>query len=487
MEAATKTDLFRGEWFLPGRQIMFPGVVAEEPKTGKLFLSLYTSENLDGTALGHGRASYPIILGNALHQTPVTLYNCTWRGTKYIGTRFAEITYQIDVIIDGAQYDKEDDIMVKSVLVEFPIFANWYDRGEADEKLQRHLRTNKIDSKIAEELVQIDANLSVAYVEHVNETNMLYEQSIEYKYNKWVDFRYSNDVPFERAREDWFNYARLLEFTTGKRIAHTVIRLILNATKSIKHRSIIKEREHIPMPCIVYNHYKNIDASGRFIHQNSMLFSSWKMDKDQLNNITRAWFKNRELYPIYDYYLDSNNWFENTTARLSNVMFNNRFLNLIQGLEAYHTRLNDEYAADYENFTTNRDRISGLINEPELKIWFVKHVNYSPKFHLVQRLEGLLSRYEQVLNALFGGTAILKSFPTEARDYRNKLSHGMLKETNLGDDVRVCYLSAQLLLCICVLESLAIDQGAITKILAHNSQYQPTVMEIRKAKSISKR
>ena len=188
-------------------------------------------------------------------------------------------------------------------------------------------------------------------------------------------------------------------------------------------------------------------------------------------------------------YLDSHNWFEGTNAVLSNVMYNNRCLNLIQGLEDYHRKqieTSETEKAEYDSqrvleFNQNKREALKLANgNSEIKKWLNDTLNLKAKeSSLKERLLWLIEKSNPILLELFEGEDQFSIFPNFAKEYRDILSHGNLENTFLGDDFDRLFLMSQLLLTICILKSLKIDDGSITKLIKHKTDFRSTIYEIR--------
>ena len=228
-----------------------------------------------------------------------------------------------------------------------------------------------------------------------------------------------------------------------------------------------------------FSYMKKQDVYKDSIHQNFMIFSTWVLEKEHLNNLIIKWYENKEYYHIYDFYLDSHNWFEGTEALLSNVMFNNRFLNLIQALEDYHRKLNDFSIPEKMEFENNKKDVLNLLNkDSNLKKWANDHLKFNKYPDLKGRLSYLVNYLMEILTGLFKDNNYFKNFPDQAKNYRDMLSHGKMKGTYQGKELNQLFLMAQILLTICILKSLEIDNQTIIKIIIHNTDFRRIIYEL---------
>lgn len=475
--------LFNGQWFLPMSEKNYPGTVIEDAVSGRLILEIFSTEYLNGVPIVSGNETlddsgspidhYDLILGYTNIENFTTLFNCTLIGKKSIGDSLVQLRYEVEFIFDGVHFTNKGNLKLKSVTVEFPFVGTWYDGWITMEKL----KNRKLSESVADQII-IDDNLSLIFHDIVDDNSWKIGPSYEVKYSKWVEFSYALEVPFDESIKDWFKLSRLLEFTTRKKVPFRIVSVEVSRVSVNKVAERFSETDSLSLRVVNHSLHEGEDTDKHWIHQNFMLFSKWKMEKTELNTIVKTWFSNTHLYPIYDYYLDSHNWFSGTRAKLTNVMFNNRFLNLIQGLESYHFELNERYALNNQVFIKKRQEVLNLINDGELRKWAKSMLKFPRKFSLSERLDSLIKRNEKVIINIFGSVKPLNSFSEHAKDYRDVLSHGRLEETDLGIEIHSYFHAAQVLLCLCILESLKISEETVIKLVKSNHHLNKSYREI---------
>jgi hypothetical protein len=473
-----KNELLRGEWFLPGCTKSFPGVLTSSG--GSFSLKVFGNEYLNGEDpkdINNPRnTDFQIILGICRQSGFVTLYNCEWRGTKDLGKELCEFKYSVYAVFEGAHVAKEEYFHIKSASTHFPFVDTWYDGWESMGKTKKALKRGQNHD---EKTVKIDDNLTLKYIDYYAHHDYLDGHLTEIKYSKWVDFEYEQPVSFDRALRDWVKFQRMLEFTTMGKEVNFTISLLQLATRDISFDETHTGKSDYTAVRVQYNHLSKEEPAKRpYVHQNRMLFSRWKVSSEQLNQITRQWFANEKYYTVYDYYLDSDNWYHGSGVQLSNVMFNNRFLNLIQGLESYHYLLNEQFIPENDLFTRNRQAVLNLIDDKSLKKWLHNTLKFPKEHSLLDRLDALIVRFRPYLEKLVGNLESVQSFSVESKDLRNLLSHGRHDSTFLGDRVNSNYFIAKILLCFCVLESLKIDPSTIIRITELNYELRKYSHEV---------
>uniref|UniRef100_UPI0026ED1550 HEPN domain-containing protein n=1 Tax=Nonlabens dokdonensis TaxID=328515 RepID=UPI0026ED1550 len=195
------------------------------------------------------------------------------------------------------------------------------------------------------------------------------------------------------------------------------------------------------------------------LNQNWLLFSDWTESKESLNLLMAQWFKNEQLHPVYDFYLDTINWGKD--GAISNVNFNNRYLNLMQGLEAYYDYLNPNYKYENETFVAERQRVYDALESAELKRWVGMHLKFPKQANFAQKLKFLCDKYTEILTNLEAKSSLIERYPYKAKEYRHKLSHGKINKTFQGKDLNSLYAFSQVLLCISILDSIGMSHRSI--------------------------
>lgn len=186
------------------------------------------------------------------------------------------------------------------------------------------------------------------------------------------------------------------------------------------------------------------------------------------------WFDTLKTHAvIYDIYIDTNEWFENSGVYLTPVMYNNRILNLVQALEAFHTIEYESEDESGEDFKKGLSDIFKLLNDEKDKKWIEDRTTPKRKT-LRQRLTRLLDDYSIIMDEMFSDYTSKKKFITKLSELRNKLSHARHQSTDLNSDTQEYYFKAKLLLVACILKKLGFDIGQIKNTLESSRQYGST-------------
>jgi hypothetical protein len=480
------TETLDGQWFLPKNEVKLSGRLDIDYGNGKIELILYGNQYIEGTMIKlsnpNNRHEYfhDLIVGETTFDS-LTIVNCTWSETKTIGKDLFEIHYRGSILLFGVHLTKRDDLKIDKAIVKFPYLASWYDGDDSLFKVDGFEK--EIHGAITAS-VDVTNDLKLNFVDQYYKNTIRMGVSYEVSFEKRIEFQYSGFVDFDRLISDASKFAKLLEFTLNRKVEYQVHSL--SVPKELLTGIQIGELEghssyvHISF----FKSFSKRELIEKYdINQTSMIISAWVLQKDRLNALIKKWYSNLDYYHIYDYYLDSNNWFEGTDAVLSSVMFNNRFLNLIQALESYQKKTDTSYQNDIQAFNDAKDKVVDLLSsKPELLLWLDDSIKAPENLSLRQRLESLLIRLQPIIESLIGPNSLFDNFPGDAKKYRHKLSHGDLRGIDLGQPLVLLFHQAQFLLLLLVLKSLDFTDDEMVGILKDNQSCIRKVNEIIRRK-----
>ncbi len=465
--------LDNGEWYLPkGKK--YPGHLIHNREKEIIQLEIFGNEFIEGStiesSIGHQQQYHPIILG--YFSCNKTLYNCQFENCIEIGKDLFQITYRIEFVFTNVHFIEDSSIPVRAGTFIFPNLSCWYDGSLFLDKLKgkggKYDRNgNHInESVLSEDDVKINDELTLHLWDEVNE--FIEDMSISYKteFQKFIRFQYSIEVPFKRLLNDAFTLLKFIQFCFGKPLNFKIVSAHVDPKyMSVENRQLqSNQTKYVLINVANYSlNYKTKIPSHGIGHRH-MLLSRWNSTQFEMNQYIINWFKNETYSKVYEYYLESNNWLQGTDAKLSNVMVNNRFLNLIQALEDYFRINEDNYRANpklihdenYNLFKENKSAILELINVPSLKTWLNDTFKYTKFITLEQKLEIIINDLNPLLNKLFQKVS-LNEFHNSAKKFRIDLSHGKNKEINLGNRFNEDYLIAHVILGTCILKTLEVN------------------------------
>ncbi len=307
--------------------------------------------------------------------------------------------------------------------------------------------------------MKITENMDFIFIDFFGEHYNMSDKR-EIKFKKYLKITFNTPVHFKELLSSSCYFLNLLEVCLLKRTTFTMHRLTFEDGAYPHVVDNIYEISKKSSKVLNYSLNKGQKVVDGFFHQNDMLISKWKFSEDALDNVIRLWYANRNYSHIYDYFIDSHHWKIGEDLFLTNVMFNNRFLNMLHGIEGFHELFYGR--AKYENtiFEFNKGEALKLIKNPHLKQWLNNNLN-PPKHNyqsLKNKLNHLIDEFEPFFKLRFGSNMVVtKEFFLRAAKYRNILSHGLQKSTYQGEEFNKLFLAIQYLLTFCILKSLNID------------------------------
>ncbi len=472
---------YSGEFFLPNSDTKYPGRIVDSKENNTLVLQIFGTNSIEGKCLKNNpnvdiQYQHEVILGLTFSPKNVTLVDCHWSGTKEIGNNLFQIDYKIQIVIQNIHVASINQLKLNKLRVCIPYLTTWYDGWKSLDKLNE---LNNQEGEYAKTL-KINNCLDLVFIDSLEKEYKVIGKSYAIKYQKYLQFEYQTSQPFYKIISDIIRFTKLVEFATSKSVRFKLIVGSIAKNQILSYDDNYGDSKTIPIYFSNYSYPEKQNVYKHDRHQNFMLISSWKLEEQKLNELIVNWYSNTGYYHIYDFYLDSHNWFENSNVTLSNVMFNNRCLNLIQALEDFHRKTYSKFTPDENEFEQKKSLVLKYIKDnKELKQWANNRIKFNKVPYLKQRLTDLINQNNDIIEDLFGNKDIYESFPTLAKKYRDKLSHGNLNSTYQGNDMNFLFHSAQLLLTIVILGSLKLDKQDILRQLRLNHDVKSKIYELK--------
>lgn len=504
----------KGEWFLPGSELKLPGRLMINETDRTIRLELFGNRYLDDQPIiihdperakkYHSKnynenyaTSLPFILGKAAGL--VTLYRCQYYHVEDISDELYIIQYEAEYVFWGAHILSAASFLVRSATFIYPYLSSWYEGEDSHDKLRRDDRHSPFDKPRTplEEPIPVTDGVSIQLTESYHKRSNNFGVHEETQYQMYLTFRYVTPTAFDQALMNAHIFGKLLQFCHGKPLEKSILSVTIDPyrVQYEEHRWPSYTPELVQLRITNFSLQRGEDVSRHTQHQRYMLLSGWIMERSELNEVIRQWFANTTYYGLYDFYLDSNNWLKRSEAVLSNVMFNNRFLNIVQGLEAYYRRSAlftqktgpSKPSVTPEEFQQNKTAILKKLEKGStLKEWFNSIFNYKPPREAEIKLEDILSNLiahlQPVLDPLLGKNEVIAFFPRFASVTRNHLSHGTHVKTDQGDALPIFFYAGQLLLGICILQTLNVTD--IADKVRHYDVFEQTLYQLQRTKLI---
>jgi len=461
-----------GLWYLPNSQNKVPGKLFIDDDKSSITLQLFTDSYLSGNAFKFPNEKreddyVELILGDTSRGSfgEMTLFGCSFSKLSPIGGELHQLHYSIQFVFHYVHILKRANLKFNHIDILYPNSDNFYNgwnsvnREEEDPKKEYVKISNTI---------KIDEELSIDFVDSKRHTISM-SKNYEVKHNNHLTFNYSEAVDIDKLYKDCVTLQKMMEFSTRKKLTFIIKSAKIefeNISGQHQHTNLILqkvdgENENLAHTYIYSRLTLNQEPfeNKRKLNQNWLLFSDWTESKLSLGDLMRNWFKNENLQPIYDFYIDTIDWGKD--GPISNVNFNNRYLNLMQGIEAYYDYLNPEFKYENETFVVERQKVFDVLENEELKRWIGIHLRFPKQANFSHKLKFLCEKFSDILLLLKSKGSLINSFPYKAKEYRHKLSHGKIDKSFQGKDLNSLYGFSQVLLCICILDSIGMDHKKI--------------------------
>lgn len=463
------TEDYTGEWYLPQNENILSGILKMDGDLEKTTLELYSKIYFTGEEIISNdykisnQKYFELILGGSRQK--FTLYHCMFRRAEPIGESLSKLTYEVEFVFYDIHLFTISGLKIFKANIEYPFLSPFFDGWGAP----IHLDNRSEQTVEYSASIPINEKLNLKIVNEYQKRIKGIDSGYEMKYSKSIQFEYTNGELLDDVFKDFYKVSKLLSFATNKDICFKInyFMLSIDQIESYDEGYVIRNNL-FPSHIRNFSHHKTCDFSKKYLHQNFMFFSKWTFDEKELNNIIKAWFTNNDLRPIYDFYIDSNNWFKDKNVILSNVMYNNKFLNLVQGLESYYDILDPQFQANNEEFTQNRQEVINRIGDVTLGRWVNSHLRFPRTPTLDYKLDFLIQKFNDVITGINRIEPFIENYSIEAKEYRHKLSHGRIDKTYQGPNFKKIYSFSKVLLCFCILESLDIPNERIVKICKSN-------------------
>mgnify|MGYP003562758877 CR=1 FL=1 len=452
-----------GDWFLPNSKIKLPGKLVIDDENHGIDLYIYSDKFLTGQEIHIKNDKelprhFELIHGDC--PTLITLFNCNWKSIDQINSSLFIVRYFVEFVFSYAHL--KQNFKVKSINIEYPYLRTFFDGYQS-------VSTEEIKEQSVEysNPVRINGNFSFRLVDsHQRDIKDFLDKNYSITHSKSIEFLFDEGLLFKDCFELMSLFSSLLCFTTEKKICYKINFLNFDKAQADEIEEGALYNSDIRSVTVEnFSSRQSCDIKTKNIHQNMMLFSRWKNSEEQLNNIIIKWFNNKEFIPIYDFYLDATDWYRGKVVRITQVNFNNKFLNLCQALESYYDLNDFKFNANNEEFTKKRQQALNCIEDYELKLWTKKNLKFPSSPKLSDKLDQLINKFSFVFDKVKGLEEFLKTYSVESTEYRHKLSHGRIRKTSQGEDFRRLYDFSTILLCFCVLESLGMSERSILSIV----------------------
>ncbi|SRR5258706_274513 len=466
---------FEGDWFIPSYpNNKLPGILTIDE--GVIELTLYSLTDFRGQSFIENENEihrYTIILGETWGDK-ITLLNSDLLGTNKIGTKLCTFSVAPKTVFEGNHFNSPDEITITSLTCSYSFLTAWMDDLTYDSPLKNQVDTfHDFDSRLYKRTtVEIEDGFNIHIEQFLREHDVTERNSLSFKIHHSVVFVAKSERGFIEFERKAIEFQKLMELGLDCPI---------NA-----HLAMMNKGETSQKPIFIHRArtYKTISTdSDSYRNHGAMLFSYDKLGENDFKEIMKKWFASFKTYSVvYNIYLDTHQWFKGTGVFLTSVMFNNRVLNIIQGLEHYHRLANEKDDESEEEFKSNLQTILSKLTDSSDHEWLKKRTSPLRKV-LRKRLFELLKKYGYMFGELFANSERKMTFVHELSEIRNSLSHGLNTNPDIGIQSYEIYEQSRILLLACILDTLGMTKEKTQELIVQSHEYGPMLRFYRKQRA----
>ena len=481
---------YDGVWFNSESGEKLPGLLLIDQVDFNQTLKLYSKVSFENVSLSrenHDFTDEQTICGDCELDNKITLEKCIYKGKNHIGDGCFEIIFEPTFTYRGGISFNIRETKIFTLTCTYPFFASWYDTDRL------FFGSHFVSSNYLEDLTPaIKPEGLVDEIELDDEFTILIERryrkeswkgnEAKIKVNHFVHFTCKNPKPFKDFQNRALTLMQLIKLSTGKLMYVDYVSIIVDNEElhdfKGKYQSLNGNVQ------VYITNYNSLLKRRLFekdkIVRNNLLFYGGEKRYERLHQIIKNWFSTYENYKsIYNIFLDTFEWFENTEAYLSEIMFYNRFLNLIQALENFHYIRNDKKSGeDKKEVNAKAADLLNVFENKEDKEWLINHIHPN-HIQFRTRLENIiLEEFKYITDVLFSGNKKKQGFVERIKEFRDKLSHG--EKIGLeSDKMTDYYYKTQLILLACILDNLGFSNKEIGMAYYNTIRYSSMVRYIK--------
>lgn len=483
-----------GEWFIPEIRLMLSGVLIIDSQEYNQKLKLFSKVDFEGLDLknGHPKDVYKTIFGNCEFDSQITLSDCRFQSLKKVGENLYELVYLASMSFFGGLFKDADNLEINELTCRFPYLSSWYDTnriyfgtGSFNDSTDWMKPSFALD-ELNDEII-INENLTIVIERRYDDLNLGDTRKLSQEVSHFVHFK--SKIP--RSLNDFIKSAhifmQLIKLSTGKLMYIDFVSCIPHKDeiqafdKHFLSKSLGEEDyDYVFISITNFNkiHKRELIKSD-YIHQGNMLFYGGSKENKRLKEIIIRWFNAYEkISSVYNIFLDTFEWFQNTDALLTEVMFNNRFVNLIQAIENYYSISEaDKIRVIEKELENKKQKIIESIPDKNDKDWLKSNIHC----HMIlkDKLKDLLgNKIVLISNEIFENPRKRNVFIEIIKNNRNRLSHGENREISI-DKLFDYYHKTLIILISCILDSLNFSQQEIKENLFRTLKYGNMIYQIK--------
>ncbi len=485
---------YSGEWFIAETGLKLSGVLIVDHHEYNQKLHLYSKVDFEGLTLKNGKPKniYKTICGNCEFDSKITLNDCKWQSLNHVGENLFEIVYIASISFFGGVFYNSDNLKITQLTCSFPYFSSWYDTNRiyfgtaSSQNSTDWMKRSFALDELNDEMI-VNEKLTISIERRYDELNLGDTTELSQKVNHLIHFQSKIPGSLNDFIENAQIFMKLIKLSTGKLMYIDFISCISHKDElqSFDERLLSKylDEEDYNYVFISITNFSKIhkrkQIKSDYIHQGNMLFYGGSIENKKLKEIIIRLFNVYEKFSsVYNIFLDTFEWFQNTDALLTEVMYNNRFVNLIQAIENYYTITETDKIRSSEGGLENKARkIIKSIPEKEDQEWLLLKLNCH--ITLKEKLKDLLdNKIDLISLEIFKNSRQRKGFIEIIKHNRNKISHGESMDIEIEKSFDY-YQKSLIILISCILKSLNFSKLEIKDNLFRTLKYSNIIYQLK--------
>ncbi len=462
-----KSFELNGYWWLPSNpDNIIAGTLSFDPINGGFLSLLGSFQNF--TKFGQV-FDVDIILGFA-DGKKITLYHCYATGSNMSLTTGGPIalksSFLVNIIILGHYFEKVDDIMFKSLSVNYSHLEDWTQISGFKFNLQSDKENHfnqyevkynfpqKFEMKIDDVLISFDYNFREGG-DRIKEVRLLQTTFIKVEPLRECHLdTYLNNI--------FYHIQNFISLGVGKAVYPLIVK-----GKNENCKIELRKGRIVYNDIEVFYKARDFQEASKKLHPLDMVFFLGDV-RDELEKYLNNWFKKAELIqPVYDLYF--------ATLYSPKMYLQHKFLSLIQALEVYHRRVyGGKYISD-ENYKEVYTKLVEAIPselEDSFKSSLKGKMNYLHEYSLRKRLKVITDTLDDVIEILIKNKV---DFISDVENTRNFLTHydrNLEDKCKTGNDLYILTQKVKFILEMCFLLEMGMSTDKIKKLAKRNQRYQ---------------
>lgn len=484
----SKIRKYNGKWFVPYSSVEISGVLIVNIQDSFQELKIYSSFDFNGIEIqseNYIPQNYKTVCGSCDLSNNFTLTDCKFKSYTYFIDNLYEIVYEPVFSYSGGVFYSHENILATQLTCMYPYLSAWYDTnqlffGSHFQTIEENQLKRTISTENLKTTIKINSSFSIEIERYYEQNDMPFSREVSIEIKHYVNFKSAEPIPLSELKKKAYSFMQLMMLSIGKQMYINFTSVIVETSELEVLDKPIRNRLNINY---FHNYRKRNIVKYEEVDRQYMLFYGGERNKEQLNKIIINWYNSYiEFSTIYGIYLETFEWFKGTDIVLTEIMFKNRFLNLIQALESYHSLIDSKHKNEDKDEIKNKVEI--LIDHLNArdKEWIIERI--SPKYvTLGIRLKDLIfCKLSNITSEFFYTRKEKESFIYHVTEIRNGISHGR-NVTFDSNKISDYYNKALMLLLCCILKNLNFTNDEIKTMILKTTSYANRIIYIKRLNS----